>query len=697
MLQQPVKYLAGIGAKRAELLQKELGIFTYEDLLNHFPFRYIDRSKFYKIKDIRAANADIQLIGKLTDIVEVGTGRKKRLTATFYDETGEIELVWFRNYQYVRPHLSAEKTFVVYGKPTLFNRKFNIAHPEIETLEERQKKDFLKLQPVYSSTELLTKKGFSHRVWLKAMSSLFKEIGLKFKETLPENVLRELKLMDKNQALFNIHFPQNLELLQKAQTRLKFEELFYLQMQLLLKNINRKKKIKGHKFAVVGKYFNQFYNEVLPFSLTNAQKRVIKEIRNDLNTGAQMNRLLQGDVGSGKTMVAFMTMLIALDNGFQASLIAPTEILAQQHFANISKLAKPLGISVALLTGSSKTKERKTIHETLESGDLQILIGTHAVLEDKVKFNNLGLAIIDEQHRFGVAQRSKMWRKNTIPPHVLVMTATPIPRTLALTHYGDLDISIIDELPPGRKAIKTIHRYSKNRLNVFEFIKTELIKGRQAYVVYPLIEESEALDYQNLTDNFKKIEVFFKNTPFKIGMVHGRMKQDEKDAEMLKFKNNETQLLVATTVIEVGVDVPNASIMLIESAERFGLSQLHQLRGRVGRGAEQSYCILMTDYKLSQESRTRIETMTSTNDGFKIAEVDLKLRGPGNILGTQQSGTMRFRIADIVRDSSLMATARQYAYQILKNDFNLTKPEHQNIKFFLQKQMKESSFWNLIG
>jgi len=697
MLQQSIKYLPGIGAKRAELLHKELGIFTYEDLLNHFPFRYIDRSKFYKINEIRSANADIQLIGKLRNVTEVGIGRKKRLTAIFYDETGEVELVWFRNYRYVLPHLSTEKVFVVYGKPTLFNRKFNIAHPEIETIEERKKKDFLKLQPVYPSTELLAKKGFSHRVWLKIMSGLFNEVGLKFKETLPPKIIADLKLLDKNQALFNIHFPQNLEILQKAQMRLKFEELFYLQMQLLLKNLNRKKKIKGHIFDKVGKYFNRFYKEILPFELTNAQKRVIKEIRKDMHIGVQMNRLLQGDVGSGKTMVAFMSMLIALDNNYQASLIAPTEILAQQHYANIKKMAEPLGIKVALLTGSTKTKDRKILHEALESGELQILIGTHAVLEDKVKFHNLGIAIIDEQHRFGVAQRAKMWRKNTIPPHILVMTATPIPRTLALTHYGDLDISIIDELPPGRKAIKTIHRYTKDKLSIFEFIKGELIKGRQAYVVYPLIEESEVLDYQNLTDNYAKIENFFKDTSFKIGMVHGRMKQDEKDAEMVKFKNNETQLLVATTVIEVGVDVPNASIMLIESAERFGLSQLHQLRGRVGRGGKQSYCILMTDYKLSQESRTRIETMTSTNDGFKIAEVDLKLRGPGNILGTQQSGIMRFRIADIIRDSGLLATARQYAYQILKDDFNLLKPEHQTIKFFLQKQMKESGFWNLIG
>jgi len=697
MLQQPIKYLPGIGETRAKLLQKELGISICEDLLNHFPFRYIDRSKYYKISDINNAGADIQIIGEIAEIAELGEGRKKRLTATFRDDTGEVELVWFRNYKWIKQKLNMDDTFVVYGKPQLFNRKLNIPHPEIETLEERKKKSFLKLQPVYPSTETLVKKGFSSRVWTKIMSGLFEQTGLKFKESLPKNVRDELKLIDKNTALYNIHFPQSIEMLDKARTRLKFEELFYLQLQLLLKNINRKKKIKGHHFEHIGEFFNRFYHEVLPFKLTDAQKRVIKEIRKDTKSGVQMNRLLQGDVGSGKTIVAFVSMLMALDNGFQASIIAPTEILAQQHYYNLKKFANQLGIEIELLTGSTKQKKRKEIHEALSFGKLHILVGTHAVLEEKVKFRNLGIAIIDEQHRFGVAQRSKMWKKNTIPPHILVMTATPIPRTLALTHYGDLDVSVIDELPPGRKPVKTIHSYSKDRLKVFHFIKSELEKGRQAYVVYPLIEESEVLDYQNLKDSYEKIKIFFEETPYNIGMVHGKMKQEEKDAEMEKFKNNETQLLVATTVIEVGVDVPNASIMLIESAERFGLSQLHQLRGRVGRGAEQSYCILMTDYKLSEEARTRMQTMVATNDGFKIAEVDLKLRGPGNILGTQQSGMMKFRLADIIKDAPMLHTARNIAYKLLKDDFNLQKPEHQNIRYFLNKQIKESGFWNLIG
>ncbi len=697
MLKNSVKYLKGIGKVRAELLEKELGIKTYEDLLNHFPFRYIDRTKFYQIKDIRNVNAEIQLKGKISKLEETGSGRKKRLTAVFYDETGEIELVWFRNYNYFIKKINTTDTYIIYGRPTLFNRKFNMAHPEVETLEERRNKPFLKLQPVYPSTETLQKKGFNTRLWTQIMTSLFKEIGLNFKENLPNNVIKELKLLDKNQALFNIHFPQNLELLYKAQIRLKFEELFYLQLQLIQKNIRHKHKIKGHIFENIGFYFNKFYKEVLPFELTAAQKRVVKEIRKDVKSGAQMNRLLQGDVGSGKTIVALLSMLMAIDNGYQASMIAPTEILAQQHYKGLKAFAERIGLNIKLLTGSTKKKERNEIAENLINGNLHILVGTHAVLEDVVKFKNLGIAIIDEQHRFGVAQRAKMWQKNQIPPHILVMTATPIPRTLAMTHYGDLDISIIDELPPGRKPVKTIHRYRKDKLKVFEFIKNEIYKGRQAYVVFPLIEESEVLDYQNLTDNYEKIKKFFEGTGIRTGMVHGKMKSDEKEAEMQKFKSNQTQVLVATTVIEVGVDVPNASIMLIESAERFGLSQLHQLRGRVGRGAKQSYCILMTDYKLSHEARIRLETMTSTNDGFKIAEVDLKLRGPGNILGTQQSGIMRFRIADIVKDGALMRTARHYAYKILKDDINLTKPGHENLRYFLQKQIKETGFWNLIG
>ncbi len=697
MLQSSVKYLPGIGAVKAELLAQELNIYTYEDLLNHFPFRYIDRTKYYQIKDIRLANTDIQIKGKLKDIQEIGSGRKKRLTATLYDDTGEVELIWFKNYQWLQDKLKTDTLYIIYGKPNLFNRKFNIAHPEIETIEEREKKTFLKLQPVYPSTEKLTKKGFTNRFWTKIMGQLFKEINLNFKESIPDDIRQELKLIDKNKAIFNIHFPQSLAWLQAAQTRLKFEELFYLQLQLLQKNLERKKKIKGHIFNNIGHYFNRFYQDILPFELTTAQKRVIKDIRKDVKSGAQMNRLLQGDVGSGKTIVAFMSMLMAIDNGFQATLMAPTEILAQQHYQGLKQFAENLGLNIKLLTGSTKKKERNEIAENLINGNLHILVGTHAILEDVVRFKNLGLAIIDEQHRFGVAQRAKMWRKNNPPPHMLVMTATPIPRTLAMTHYGDLDVSVIDELPPGRKPVTTLHRYRKDKLKVFEFIKHEVQNGRQAYIVFPLIEESKTLDYQNLTDNYEKIIRFFKDSGINTGMVHGQMKPEDKETEMQKFKNNDTQVLVATTVIEVGVDVPNANIMLIESAERFGLSQLHQLRGRVGRGAAKSYCILMTDYKLSQEARTRIETMVATNDGFKIAEVDLKLRGPGNILGTQQSGIMRFRIADIIKDATLMHTARHYAYRLLKDDFLLQHPKNRNVKYFLEKQIQKTGFWNLIG
>ncbi len=697
MLQQSIKYLPGVGRVRAQLLEQELGLKTFEDLLNHFPYRYIDRTKFYKINELGAVNTDIQLTGKISRITEVGSGRKKRLTAIFEDETGQLELVWFKNYQYLIKKILPNQIYVVYGRPTLFNHKLNIAHPEVETLEERKKKSFLKLQPVYPSTEKLIKKGFNTRLWTQIMSGLFKETGLNFKESLPLEILEELKLLDKNQALFNIHFPQNINLLHKAQTRLKFEELFYLQLQLLQKNLQHKKKIKGHIFEKIGPYFNKFYHDIIPFDLTRAQKKVLKEIRADVKSGAQMNRLLQGDVGSGKTIVAMLSMLMAIDNQYQATLVAPTEILAQQHYKGLKTYAEALGLNIHLLTGSTKQKERQVIHTQLEDGSLNLLIGTHAIFEEKVQFKNLGIAIIDEQHRFGVAQRAKMWQKNLIPPHMLVMTATPIPRTLALTHYGDLDISIIDELPPGRKPVQTLHRYRKDKPKILEFIKKELKKGQQAYIVYPLIEESEQLSYQDLTRNYEKIKEFFKETDFKISMVHGKMKPENKEIEMLKFKNNETQIMVATTVIEVGVNVPNASIMLIESAERFGLSQLHQLRGRVGRGAAQSYCILMTDYKLSQEARTRIETMTATNDGFKIAEVDLKLRGPGNILGTQQSGLMQFRIADIIKDAPLMHTARQFAYQLLQEDFYLKHPKHKQVRYFLQKQVQKTGFWNLIG
>ncbi|MGB5499186.1 MAG: ATP-dependent DNA helicase RecG, partial [Maribacter sp.] len=553
------------------------------------------------------------------------------------------------------------------------------------------------MQPVYPSTEKLGNSGITNRVINKLLQQLFMETKGKFMETLSHNLLYELKLVSKSEALFNIHFPKNQEFLAKAQFRLKFEELFYIQLQLISKKIRRKQKIKGYNFDQVGEHFNDFYKNHLPFDLTNAQKRVIKEIRADLGSNAQMNRLLQGDVGSGKTIVALMTMLLAIDNGFQACLMAPTEILANQHFNGIKELLDDIGVNIALLTGSVKKSARTIIHEQLESGELHILIGTHALLEDKVQYKNLGLAIVDEQHRFGVAQRSKLWHKNEVPPHILVMTATPIPRTLAMSLYGDLDISVIDELPPGRKAIKTVHRYDSNRLKVFGFIRDEIKKGRQIYVVYPLIQESEALDYKDLMDGYESIVRDFPLPDYQISIVHGKMKPADKEYEMARFVKGETQIMVATTVIEVGVNVPNASVMIIESAERFGLSQLHQLRGRVGRGADQSYCILMTSHKLTSEAKTRLETMVSTNDGFEIAEVDLRLRGPGDLMGTQQSGVLNLKIADIVKDNDILKTARWYALKILKEDPSLEKPDHLVIRHTYAQLIKHKNIWNYIS
>ncbi|MCK5401491.1 MAG: ATP-dependent DNA helicase RecG, partial [Flavobacteriaceae bacterium] len=604
VLQTPIDYLKGVGPNRADLLRKELGIHTYQDLINLFPNRYIDRTQFYKINQLQRNNADVQVIGQITDFKEVPQKRGKRLVARFQDDTGSMELVWFRGHKWLRESLKFDKDYVIFGKVNWFNGKFNMPHPEMELLEEHEKNLRSAMQPVYPSTEKLSNKGISNRVISKIMQQLFTETKGKFEETLSENLISELKLISKSDALFNVHFPKSQELLARARYRLKFEELFYIQLQLIIKNLIHKSKIKGFPFLKVGDYFNTFFKSHLPFELTNAQKRVLKEIRNDLGSNAQMNRLLQGDVGSGKTIVALMSMLIALDNGFQACLMAPTEILSVQHYKGLSEYCNKLNISIKLLTGSSKTLERRKIHESLENGELQILIGTHALLEDKVKFKNLGLAIIDEQHRFGVAQRSKLWKKNTSPPHILVMTATPIPRTLAMSVYGDLDISIIDELPPGRKRIKTVHRYDKNRLKVFRFIRDEITKGRQIYIVYPLIQESEKMDYKDLMDGYESIVRDFPLPDYQISIVHGRMKPADKEYEMQRFIKGETQIMVATTVIEVGVDVPNASVMIVESAERFGLSQLHQLRGRVGRGAEQSYCILMTSHKLSNDSKT---------------------------------------------------------------------------------------------
>ena len=707
LLETPIEYLKGVGPNRGTLLRKELGIHKYGHLLNFFPNRYIDRTRYYKINELQNNVAEVQIIGKIINIKTVEFGKnQKRLVATFVDDTGQMELVWFQGHKWIRESLKLNEICVIFGKCTSFGNTFNMAHPEIELMAEHEQSLRSAMQPVYPSTETLANRGISNRVINKMMQQLFLETQAKFSETLPDYLTAELKLIPKNAALFNIHFPKSAEALAKAQFRLKFEELFYIQLQLITKNLIRKHKIKGHPFTKVGAYFNDFYQNHLPFELTNAQKRVIKEIRTDMGSNAQMNRLLQGDVGSGKTIVAMMSMLIALDNGFQSCLMAPTEILANQHFNGLSELAKELNINIKLLTGSTKTAARRIIHEELENGSLHILIGTHALLEDKVKFQNLGLAVIDEQHRFGVEQRSKLWKKSTpdpsnggeqIPPHVLVMTATPIPRTLAMSLYGDLDISVIDELPPGRKPIQTVHRFDSNRLKVWKFIRDEIALGRQIYIVYPLIEESKTMDFKDLMDGYESISRDFPLPQYAISILHGKMKPIDKDAEMKRFAEGKTSIMVATTVIEVGVNIPNASVMIIESAERFGLSQLHQLRGRVGRGAEQSYCILMTSHKLSADSKTRMETMVGTNDGFEIAEVDLKLRGPGDLMGTQQSGVLNLQIADIVRDRDILQLARNYALKILKNDAPMQKPENAILRATYIELTKKKNIWNYIS
>ncbi len=696
-LQTPIDYLKGVGPNRADLLRSELGIHTYQDLINLFPNRYIDRTKYYKINELQHNNADVQVVGVITSLKDAGEGRGKRLVATFKDDTGIMELVWFRGHKWIRESIKLNQPYVMFGKPNWFNGIFSMPHPDMELQEEHEKNLRSAMQPIYPSTEKLSNKGITNRVVNKIMQQLFLETKGRFEETLSENLISELKLISKSKALFNIHFPENQELLSKAQFRLKFEELFYIQLQLIIKNLIHKSKIKGFNFEHVGNYFNSFFRDHLPFELTNAQKRVLKEIRADLGSNAQMNRLLQGDVGSGKTIVALMSMLIALDNGFQACLMAPTEILSVQHYNGLQEMCNKLKISIKLLTGSTKTLERRNIHKSLENGELHILVGTHALLEDKVKFKNLGLAIIDEQHRFGVAQRSKLWHKNDTPPHILIMTATPIPRTLAMSVYGDLDISIIDELPPGRKHIKTVHRYDKNRLKVFRFIRDEIGKGRQIYIVYPLIKESEKMDYKDLMDGYESIVREFPMPDYQISIVHGQMKAVDKDYEMQRFIKGETQIMVATTVIEVGVNVPNASVMIIESAERFGLSQLHQLRGRVGRGAEQSYCILMTGHKLSEDSKTRLQTMVRTDDGFEIAEVDLRLRGPGDLMGTQQSGVLNLKIADVIKDKDILQHARHYAKTILKNDPSLSLAEHKVLRYTYGQLTKYKNIWNYIS
>ena len=696
-LNNPIYYIKGISNVRASLISAELGITKIKDLLHFFPYRYIDRTKFYKINGLIDNNSDIQIIGKITSLKTVKQKKGSRLIGKFQDETGTMDLVWFKGHKWLKDSIKINTPYVIYGKLNHFNGSFSIVHPEMDLLEDYKKKLQTKLQPVYSSTDRLVNSGLSNKIFRGYIQSILLQIYEQIQESLSTEIISNHGLIGKKEALLNIHFPTSPEMLERAQYRLKFEELFFIQLQLVRKKIIRKNKIKGYVFAKVGTTFNEFYNKYLPFTLTNAQKAVLKEIRNDVASNAHMNRLLQGDVGSGKTIVALLAMLLAIDNGFQASIIAPTEILATQHFKAIDELLQNVNVSVALLTGSSSIKKRREIHESLESGKLNILIGTHALLEDKVKFQNLGIAIIDEQHRFGVAQRSKMWLKNKLPPHILVMTATPIPRTLAMSVYGDLDISVIDELPPGRKEVKTVHRNDSNRLAVFKFMKQEIQKGRQVYVVYPLIQESQAMDYKDLMDGYESISREFPVPKYQISIVHGKMKAIDKEYEMQRFVKGQTQIMVATTVIEVGVNVPNASIMVIESSERFGLSQLHQLRGRVGRGADQSYCILLSSFKLSTEAKTRLKTMVETSDGFKIAEVDLKLRGPGNMMGTQQSGVLNLKIADVVKDTPILYVVRNLALEILQDDPTLSKVKNNVIKNTYSEISKTTGAWSNIS
>jgi ATP-dependent DNA helicase RecG len=698
MLSTSIEYLKGVGSKRAELLAEELGIRTFGDLLFHFPFRYEDRTKFYKVNEVQAGLPYVQLVGEVIHLQEVGLRNKKRLVGKLKDETGTIELVWFKGIQYIKKSIRIGEPYVVFAKPTAYGNQLNLVHPELETVVEYKNSIRTKLQAVYPASEKLNRSGLPSKALAKLFLNLLPKLKGRIEENLPEAIRNKYQLIGREEALFTIHYPKDTERLKAAILRLKFEELFLIQFDLLKLKLIKNNRSIGYPFTSVGDYLNTFYKDFLPFDLTNAQKRVIKEIRRDMGSGKQMNRLLQGDVGSGKTMVALMTILIALDNGFQTALMAPTEILANQHFESLKEMLKEMEIRFELLTGSTKAKERKQIHESLENGELQILIGTHAILEEKVRFKNLGLAIIDEQHRFGVAQRARLWKKNTQPPHVLIMTATPIPRTLAMTLYGDLEVSVIDELPPGRKEVKTIHWYENKRLRLFGFMEQEIQKGRQVYVVYPLIEESEKLDYANLEEGYQHIFKRFSPPKYKVSIVHGKMPLENKNFEMERFVKGETNILVSTTVIEVGVNVPNASVMIIESAERFGLSQLHQLRGRVGRGAEQSYCILMTGNKLSQEGRLRMNTMTGTNDGFQIAEVDLKLRGPGDLMGTQQSGMpINLKLSNLSTDGVLIERARNAARDLLETDPSLSKQENSVLANYLRRKKGKATNWSSIS
>lgn len=696
-LDTSIEFLKGIGPERAKLIQKVFGISSVGDFLSFYPIRYLDKSKTYQISELKEEeNTEVQLKGRITDLQEIIYGRgNKRLSAKFQDASGTMDLVWFQYSNWLKDQIPINQEIYIFGKVSLFNHQFSMAHPEIE-LEEKKGTE-TRWTPIYPSSEKISKRGLNQKFFQNTLSHIISQIDAFVEENLPLDIMNALALTSKKEALLNIHFPKNAQLLEQANRRLKFEEAFFFQLGYGLKKHHQKTSVVGNPFPLVGDFFNTFYQNHLPFELTQAQKRVLKEIRNDMKLPIQMNRLLQGDVGSGKTMVALLSMLIALDNGFQSCIMAPTEILAQQHFNSISELLQNTNVRVELLTGSTKTVQRKVIHEDLESGELHILVGTHAILENKVQFQNLGLAIIDEQHRFGVEQRAKLWRKNKIPPHVLVMTATPIPRTLAMSFYSDLDVSVIDEMPMGRKPIITAHRREKDRYTVYNFVKDEIEKGRQIYFVYPLIEESETLDYQNLMKGFEDVSTFFPYPDYAVSMLHGKMKPDEKEQAMKFFASGKADIMVSTTVIEVGVNVPNASVMIIESAERFGLSQLHQLRGRVGRGAEQSYCILMTSDKLTQESRTRIKTMCETNDGFKISEVDMQLRGPGDILGTQQSGVIDFKKLDLAIDGEIIKTAKKTVEILLQKDPYLSLSAHQSLKSFYKNHYQGKNKWGRIS
>jgi ATP-dependent DNA helicase RecG len=698
LMQTDIKFLTGVGPKRADLLNRELNIHTFEDLIYHFPYRYLDRTRFYKISEISSQQPYIQIRGRISSMEVTGPRYKKRLVAKFKDDTGTIELIWFQGVSWIKETIKKDREYVAFGKPNLHGRQLNLVHPELEEAEKYYNQLASGLQAMYSTTEKLKKNYLTSRTIQKLITTLYQTQKPVIKETLPGYLIEKLNFPSLAKALFTVHFPSDLKELERATLRLKFEELFFIQLNILKQKVNREKNFRGLVFSKVGEYLNTFYRDRLPFELTDAQKRVIKEIRKDIGSGRQLNRLLQGDVGCGKTLVALMSMLIALDNGYQACLMAPTEILATQHFATLQKMLGDMPVKFSLLTGSTKKAEREEIHKSLLDGSMQILTGTHALLEETVQFQNLGLVIIDEQHRFGVAQRARLWKKNVQPPHVLVMTATPIPRTLAMTLYGDLDVSVIDELPPGRKPVKTVHYTDSKRLRVHGFMRKQIAEGRQIYVVYPLIKESEKMDYKDLEDGYFSIKQAFPSPDYAVSIVHGRLKAAEKEFEMNRFLEKKTQIMVATTVIEVGVDIPNASVMIIESAERFGLSQLHQLRGRVGRGAEQSYCILMSSNKLSDDARQRLSTMLRTNDGFEIAEADLKLRGPGDMEGTQQSGIpFELKIAHLGKDGQILQYARNMVTEILEVDPQLEDPKNAILLDQLNKGSKGTFNWAVIS